>query len=47
MDIVEIQAIYYMVAATVVLIAAAFYVVNLREQRKNMKTNLEIGRAFV
>ena len=33
----EIQAAYYMVAATGVLVAAAFYVLNLRETIKNRR----------
>ena len=36
----EIQAAYYMVAATGVLIAAAFYVLNMRETTKNRKATL-------
>jgi hypothetical protein len=43
-DLTEIQAAYYMVAATGVLVAAVFYVLNLREQRKNMKLTLETRR---
>jgi len=37
----EIQAAYYMVAATGVLIAAVFYVLNLQTQRRNIKINQE------
>ena len=33
----EIQAAYYMVAATGVLVAAAYYVINLRHTRKNQE----------
>jgi len=36
-DLAEIQAAYYMIAATGVIIAAAFYVVNLREQRRSRR----------
>jgi len=36
-DLSEIQAAYYMVAATGVLVAAAYYVVNLRETIKNRR----------
>ncbi len=43
-DLGEIQAAYYMVAATGVLVAAAFYILNLREQRRNMKLTLETRR---
>ena len=34
-DLAEIQATYYMVAATGVLVAAAFYILNLRETTRN------------
>ncbi len=40
-SIEEIQAAYYMVAATGVLVAAAFYVLNLQTQRKNTKITQE------
>jgi hypothetical protein len=40
----EIQAAYYMVAATGVLVAAVFYILNLREQRRNMRLTLETRR---
>ena len=40
----EIQAAYYMVAATGVLVAAGFYILNLREQRRNMRQTLETRR---
>ena len=36
-DLAEIQAAYYMVAATGVLVAAVFYIVNLRETTKNRR----------
>jgi len=36
-DLAEIQAAYYMVAATGVLVAAVFYVLNLRETTKNRR----------
>ena len=36
-ELAEIQAAYYMVAATGVLVAAIFYMVNLRETNKNRK----------
>ena len=36
-SIEEIQAAYYMVAATGVLVAAMFYIVNLRETTKNRR----------
>ena len=44
-DLVEIQAAYYMVAATGVLIAAVFYVINLRETRKTQQQQLETRQA--
>jgi hypothetical protein len=40
----EIQAAYYMVAATGVIVAAGFYILNLREQRRNMRLTLETRR---
>jgi hypothetical protein len=40
-DLAEIQAAYYMVAATGVLIAAVFYVLNLRETKKNQELSLK------
>jgi hypothetical protein len=40
-DLAEIQATYYMVAATGVLVAAIYYVYNMRISQKNMKANLE------
>jgi hypothetical protein len=36
-DLAEIQAAYYMVAATGVLVAAVFYILNLRMVQKKMK----------
>jgi hypothetical protein len=44
-DLVGIQAAYYMVAATGVLVAAVFYILNLQAQQKNMKANLETRQA--
>ncbi len=41
----EIQAAYYMVAATGVLVAAIYYVMNIRTTQRNMKTNLETRQA--
>jgi len=35
-DLAEIQAAYYMVAATGVLVAAIYYIINLRTSQKNM-----------
>jgi len=40
----EIQTVYYMVAATGVLVAAIFYIMNLREQRRNIRLTLETRR---
>jgi hypothetical protein len=39
-DLAEIQAAYYMVAATGVLVAAVFYIINLRETAKNRRVAL-------
>ncbi len=39
-DLTEIQAVYYMVAATGVLVAAAYYVMNLRQSIQNRKAQL-------
>jgi hypothetical protein len=39
-DLAEIQAAYYMVAATGVLVAAVFYVLNLRISRRNQELML-------
>ena len=36
-ELADIQAVYYMVAATGVLVAAIFYILNLRETNKNRK----------
>ena len=41
----EIQAVYYMVAATGVLVAAIYYVMNIRTNQKMMKTTLESRQA--
>lgn len=43
----EIQAAYYMVAATGVLIAVVFYIMNLRVQQENMKHTLETRKADI
>ena len=40
-DLAEIQAAYYMVAATGVLIAAIYYVMNLRITQRNQELNLK------
>jgi len=40
-DLTEIQAAYYMVAATGVIVAAIYYVYNMRINQRGMKTNLE------
>ena len=40
-DLGEIQAAYYMVAATGVLVAAIYYVYNMRVSQRNMKATLE------
>ena len=40
-DLVEIQAAYYMVAATGVLVAAIYYVMNLRISQKNQELMLK------
>jgi hypothetical protein len=40
-DLVEIQAAYYMVAATGVLVAAAYYVMNIRTNQKNQELILK------
>ena len=44
-DLAEIQAAYYMVAATGVLVAAVYYVLNMRATQRNMKSNLETRQA--
>ena len=41
----EIQTAYYMVAATGVLVAAAYYVMTLRTSQRNMKHTLETRQA--
>ena len=46
-DLAEIQAAYYMVAETGVLIAAVFYVLNLQTQRKMIKATQDSRRAEV
>ena len=40
-DLAEIQAAYYMVAATGVLVAAVYYILNIRTTQRNMKQTLE------
>src|SRR3990170_4039742 len=40
-DLVEIQAAYYMVAATGVLVAAVFYILNLRVSQRNQELSLK------
>jgi len=44
-DLAEIQAAYYMVAATGVLVAAIYYVMTLRTTQKNVKATLETRQA--
>jgi len=44
-DLAEIQAAYYMVAATGVLVAAIYYVMTLRTTQTNMKQTLETRQA--
>ena len=39
-DLAEIQVAYYMIAATGVLLAAAFYVINIRAQNRNREAQL-------
>ena len=39
-ELFEIQAAYYMVAATGVLVAAIYYIINLRTSQKNMRITL-------
>ena len=46
-DLAEIQSIYYMVAATGVLIAAIYYVVNMKATQRNMKNTLETRQAQI
>jgi len=40
-DLVEIQTVYYMVAATGVLVAAVFYILNLRISQRNQELTLK------
>ncbi len=40
-DLAEIQTAYYMVAATGVLVAAGYYILNMRATQRNMKQTLE------
>ena len=40
-DLAEIQAAYYMVAATGVLVAAGYYILNMRASQRNMQLTLE------
>ena len=42
-DLGEIQAAYYMVAATGVLVAAVFYIANLRETTRNRKATFSLA----
>jgi len=44
-DLAEIQAAYYMVAATGVLVAAIYYVYNMRAAERNKKIQLSISIA--
>jgi hypothetical protein len=44
-DLAEIQAVYYMVAATGVLVAAGYYVFTMRVNQRSMKTTLETRQA--
>jgi hypothetical protein len=44
-DLAEIQAAYYMIAATGVLVAAAYYIMNIRATQRNMKTTLDTRQA--
>ena len=46
-DLAEIQAAYYMVAATGVLVAAAYYVMNINNLQKSQKITLETRYAQV
>jgi hypothetical protein len=43
-DLAEIQAAYYMVAATGVLVAAIYYIQNMREAERNKKIQLSRAR---
>ena len=44
-DLGEIQTAYYMVAATGVLVAAAYYMMNMRYTQRNMKQTLDTRQA--
>jgi hypothetical protein len=44
-ELAEIQAAYYIVAATGVLIAAIYYVLNMRAIQRNSKAALETRQA--
>jgi hypothetical protein len=44
-DLSEIQAVYYMVAATGVIVAAVYYIYNMRITQRNLKLNLETRQA--
>ena len=44
-SLVEIQTAYYMIAATGVLVAAAYYVMSIRTTQRNMKQTLETRQA--
>ncbi len=46
-ELAEIQAAYYMVAATGVLIAAIYYVMTLRATQRNMRHTLETRQAQI
>jgi hypothetical protein len=46
-SIEEIQAAYYMVAATGVLVAAGYYIINMRATQKNMSLTLESRRIAI
>jgi len=39
-DLAEIQAAYYMVAATGVLVAAAYYLMNIRTNQRNQELKM-------
>jgi Flp pilus assembly protein TadB len=44
-DLAEIQAAYYMVAATGVLVAAGYYVLNMRAMQRSSKQTLDTRQA--
>jgi hypothetical protein len=46
-DLADIQVAYYMVAATGVLVAAIYYIQNMRTAQKNMKLTLETRRISI